>query len=113
VPTIRAEQAEAMGGCTPCQAAQPPTLTPDAAPARVPGPPVIVVDREKPSWLAIELADEGDQPLVGEPFVVTLPNGQEVRGVLDAKGAARIEGIDPGTCKVSFPERDKDGWKRT
>jgi hypothetical protein len=50
---------------------------------------------------------------VGEPFVVTLPNGQEVRGVLDAKGAARIEGIDPGTCKVSFPERDKDGWKRT
>jgi len=48
----------------------------------------------------------------GEPFTVTLPNGQEVSGTLDAKGAVRLEGIDPGMCQVSFPERDKDGWKR-
>jgi hypothetical protein len=71
-----------------------------------------VVDREKPSWVAIELADEAGKPMAGESFTVTLPNGQEVNGILDSKGTVRIEGIDPGTCKVSFPERDKDGWKR-
>jgi len=108
--TIRAQQADAMGGCAPCQAAALPKLGPPPPPAG--GPPVVVVDREKPSWLAIELIDEAGLPMSGEPFTVTLPNGQEVSGTLDAKGAVRLEGIDPGTCQVSFPERDKDGWKR-
>jgi hypothetical protein len=112
VATIRADQAAAMGGCAPCKAAEPPKAPPAAPPARAAGPPVIVVDREKPSWLALDLADEDGTPMRGEPFTVTLPNGQEVSGTLDATGAVRIEGIDPGTCKVSFPERDKDGWKR-
>jgi hypothetical protein len=110
--TIRADQAEAMGGSAPCRPAQPPTLTPVSAPAREAGPPVIIVDREKPSWLAFDLVDDDGKPMAGEPFTVTLPNGQQVHGKLDAKGAVRIEGIDPGTCKVSFEERDKDGWKR-
>lgn len=101
-----------MGGCAPCQPAQPPKLTPVRAPVRAAGPPVIMVDREKPSWVAFDLADEAGTPMAGEPFVVTLPNGQQVTGALDSKGAVRIEGIDAGTCKVSFPERDKDGWKR-
>lgn len=108
--TIRSDQAEALGGCAPCQAAAPPKLGPQ--PQATGGPPVVVVDREKPSWVAIELADEAGRPMAGEPFAVTLPNGQEVSGILDPKGAVRIEGIDPGSCKVSFPERDKDGWKR-
>ena len=109
---IRPEQAAALGGSAPCQPASPPRLTPVSPPARAAGPPVVVVDREKPSWLAFDLTDEGGRPMAGEPFVVTLPNGQEVTGALDAKGTVRIEGIDPGTCKVSFPERDRDGWKR-
>ena len=108
--TIRAEQAGALGECAPCQAAAPPKFAVQPQPAG--GTPVVVVDREKPSWLAIELADEVGKPMAGEPFTVTLPNGQEVSGALDPKGTVRIEGIDPGTCKVSFPERDKDGWKR-
>ena len=73
---------------------------------------MIIVDREKPSWLAFDLADDDGTPMRGEPFTVTLPNGQQLIGALDSKGAVRIEGIDAGTCKVSFPERDKDGWKR-
>ena len=101
-----------MGGCAPCQPAQPPKLTPAPAPVRAAGPPVIVVDREKPSWVAFDLADEDGRPMAAERFIVTLPNGEEVIGALDAKGAVRIEGIEPGTCQVSFPERDKDGWKR-
>ena len=109
---VRPDQAAAMGGSAPCQPASPPKLTPSPAAARVAGPPVVIVDREKPSWLAFDLADEDGAPMRGEPFTVTLPNGHEVHGALDANGAVRIEGIDPGTCKVSFPERDKDGWER-
>ena len=35
-----------------------------------------------------------------------------IEGALDGKGQARIEGIDPGTCKVLFPNRDAKDWKR-
>jgi len=23
-----------------------------------------------------------------------------------------VEGIDPGTCKITFPELDKDAWEK-
>ncbi len=44
--------------------------------------------------------------------MITLPDGSTVAtGTTDEKGRARVEGIDPGTCKVTFPELDKDAWK--
>jgi hypothetical protein len=108
---IRAEQVEAMGGCAPCQPAAPPNLARPPQPARPPGPPVIVASRDKPSWVAIELVDEAGKPVPGEPFRVTLPDGSPIEGLLDKRGTVRIEGIDPGTCKVTFPERDAKGWR--
>ena len=48
----------------------------------------------------------------GEQYVVTLPDGEEVPGILDANGFARIDQIeDAGTCKVSFPKIDSNAWK--
>jgi type VI secretion system secreted protein VgrG len=48
----------------------------------------------------------------GEEYQVTLPDGSTVAsGTLDEKGKARVEGIDPGSCKVTFPNLDKDAWK--
>jgi hypothetical protein len=32
--------------------------------------------------------------------------------MLDSEGRARVDGIDPGTCKVSFPDRDAKDWKK-
>lgn len=29
-------------------------------------------------------------------------------GTLDSKGQARVDGIDPGTCRVTFPNLDKN-----
>jgi hypothetical protein len=34
----------------------------------------------------------------------------EISGTLDENGFARVEGIDPGQCKVTFPDLDKDAW---
>jgi hypothetical protein len=71
-------------------------------------------NREKKSWIAIELVGEDGNPIPGEPYRVTLPDGTTVAdGTLDDKGRARVENIDPGTCKVTFPNRDKSTWRRS
>lgn len=70
-------------------------------------------EKEKKSWIEIELVDEEDNPVPGEKYKVTLPDGKTVaEGTLDEKGFARVEGIDPGTCKITFPNLDKDAWEK-
>ena len=67
---------------------------------------------KKPSWIEIELVDKKNKPVSGEAYRVTLPDGATVaEGTLDEKGFARVEGIDPGTCKVTFPNLEKQAWK--
>ncbi len=67
----------------------------------------------KKSWIEIELVDEDDNPVPGEKYKVTLPDGKTVaEGTLDEMGYAKISGIDPGTCKITFPTLDKDAWEK-
>lgn len=62
-------------------------------------------------WIEIELVGEDDKPIANESFVIVLPSGREVRGKLNAKGFARVDGFpETGTCKVSFPDLDGQGW---
>jgi len=69
-------------------------------------------DPEKKSWIEIVLVDEAGDPVTGESYSITLPDGETVaEGTLDEKGLARVDGIDPGSCKVTFPNLDKDAWK--
>ncbi|MEY2429488.1 MAG: hypothetical protein QOJ40_2373 [Verrucomicrobiota bacterium] len=69
--------------------------------------------KEKKSWIAIKMVDEADKPVTGMAYKVTLPDGETVaEGTLDDKGAARVEGIEPGSCKVTFPTLDKEAWKK-
>src|ERR1043165_8619409 len=69
-------------------------------------------DPDKKSWIEIELKDESGKPVAGEAYAVTLPDGTAVAsGTLDDKGFARVDGIDPGTCRITFPELDKEAWK--
>lgn len=68
---------------------------------------------KKKSWIEIELLTKKGKPVSGEPYKVTLPDGATVaEGTLDERGFARVEGIDPGTCKVTFPKLDKKTWNR-
>ena len=69
-------------------------------------------NQTKKNWIAIRLRDERGDPVPGEFYRITLPDGSTLcEGTLDEKGFARVEGIDPGTCKVSFPRLDRDAWK--
>jgi type VI secretion system secreted protein VgrG len=68
-------------------------------------------NKEKKSWIEIELVDEADKPVAGEPYLIKLPDGETVAsGTLDEKGFARVDAIDPGSCQITFPNLDKDAW---
>lgn len=65
---------------------------------------------KKKSWIEIKLVDVEGQPVPGEKYLVTLPDNSVAEGTLDEKGFARIEGFDPGSCRITFPNRDKRSW---
>jgi hypothetical protein len=68
---------------------------------------------QKQSWIEIEMTDEDKNPVPGRAYLLLLPDGQSVAGgTLDDKGFARVEGIEPGTCKISFPNLDQEAWER-
>jgi hypothetical protein len=58
-------------------------------------------------WIEIVLTDDQGNPVAGEAYFVELPDGSSISGRTDANGRARVEGVDPGTAKVSFPDMDK------
>ncbi len=64
------------------------------------------VAAEETDWLEIELLDEQDRPIADEPFKVELADGSVQEGKLGQNGRARVEGVKPGACQVSFPERE-------
>ena len=92
-----------MNAVLPGQAApiQPPTL-----PQRPP-PPVLK------TFIEIVLLDQDGNPVAGEVFQLTLPDGRVQNGNLDRAGFARVDGIDPGVCDVRFPNIDGREWGTT
>ncbi len=76
-------------------------------------PPQTPEEKEKKtSWIEIELVDKKDKPVPGESYRVILPDGETAaEGTLDNKGFARVEGIEPGTCRITFPNLEKQAWK--
>ncbi|MBI1926572.1 hypothetical protein HYR99_20305 [Candidatus Poribacteria bacterium] len=66
---------------------------------------------EKTSWVEIELVDEEGNPVAGEKYRIELPDGSIKEGVLNSQGWARVGNIDPGTCKISFPNFDANEWE--
>ena len=63
------------------------------------------------TWIQIELIDDKGNPVPNEPYRIELTDGSVQTGQLDDEGKARHEGIDPGTCKVTFPNIDAKEWK--
>ncbi len=85
----------------------------EANPPKPYKPPTLEEKKKKTSWIEIEVIDEADQPVTGLRYKITMPDGKTVKeGTLDEKGQARVAGIDPGTCKVTFPTLDQEAWEK-
>ena len=66
---------------------------------------------EKLGWIEIELVDEDDKPVPGERYRIELPDGAVREGTLNMSGFARIQDIESGDCKITFPELDQEVWE--
>jgi hypothetical protein len=73
-------------------------------------PVVVAPPEELTSWIEIYATDENGKAMPGKKYLVTTPDGSRREGTLNAEGTARISGIRPGTCRVSFPEFDAATW---
>jgi hypothetical protein len=62
--------------------------------------------------LEIELVDPDGAPVASAAYAVELPDGEVVRGQLDAQGKALLSGIHGGgSCKITFTGLDQDAWE--
>lgn len=92
-----------------------PDLDNDAVAA--PGEPAKPKARQLPppkprkTWVEIELLGMDGAAIPGELYRIALPDGTSVEGRLNERGRARVAGIDPGSCTVTFPELDMEAWE--
>ncbi len=66
---------------------------------------------EKKDWIEIILVDREGKPMPGVRYRITPPGGNPVEGRLNEHGQAGLYNIDPGNCKITFPDLDKDAWE--
>jgi hypothetical protein len=66
----------------------------------------------KLSWIEIELLDKAGAPVAGAYYEICMKDDTVASGTLDEKGRARVEGIEEGTCGVSFPQYAPSSWKK-
>ena len=123
---LEADKAKAGSEVRYSASGMPPSPSPAPAPAAAapPAPPPPPADaprhdpdseenKKKPHFIALELKDDEGKPVAGEPYEIILPDGSTVAsGTTDEQGKARVDGIDPGQCRIRFPQRDQTGVKR-
>jgi hypothetical protein len=69
------------------------------------------VKEVKKAWIEIILVDAEGKPMPGVRYRITPPGGAPVEGRLNEHGQAGLYSIDPGNCKITFPDLDKDAWE--
>ena len=70
------------------------------------------IKEKKLVWIEIEMVDEAGAPVSGEKYKIETADGQVSEGTLGSDGKARLDGIEPGSCKVSFPDLDAEAWEK-
>jgi hypothetical protein len=67
--------------------------------------------KQKKDWIEIILVDMEGKPMPGVKYRITPPGGAPVEGRLNEHGQAGLYQIEPGNCKVTFPDLDKEAWE--
>ncbi len=66
--------------------------------------------KEKKDWIEIILVDLDGKPVPNVRYRITPPNGAPVEGRLNEHGQAGLYQIEPGNCKITFPDLDQEAW---
>lgn len=107
--------ASVKADCAPDTPARPVQTCPfGAATSRTPVAPTSDLDRASDpnaTWIEITLVDSVGEPMMNEAYSVITPSGDQVDGSLDNQGFARLEGLTPGACRVTFPRFDRRLWR--
>ena len=78
-------------------------------------PPVAPVEKkqeEKKDWIEIILVDMDGKPVPNARYKITPPGGGAPQeGRLNEHGQAGLYQLEPGECKITFPDLDKDAWE--
>jgi len=82
----------------------------DAMAQSMPGTRMISPCADTSSWIGVELRDADENPVPNERYLIRLPDASRMGGRLDSAGRARVDGIVPGSCQVSFPDIDAREW---
>jgi hypothetical protein len=88
--------------------AQPAPLKDDPKPDPEPKPN----PEDETSFVGIQMVDEDGKAVPNVKYHLVLPDGTTRDGTLNPNGFARLDGIKPGTCKVSFPDLDGSAWSQ-
>jgi len=64
------------------------------------------------SWIEIQMNDRAGFGVANTKFKLETPDGKIIHGVTDGNGLGRVEGIQPGNHKISFPDLPQDGFKK-
>ena len=67
--------------------------------------------KEKKAWIEIILVDMEGNPVPNVQYSITSPSGDTQEGRLNEHGQAGYYKIEPGECKITFPDLDKDAWE--
>jgi hypothetical protein len=79
----------------------PGSVAPSAPPAPV-----------KTHFIEIQLFDDANQPVAGEQYEITTPDGKKRTGATNNNGVGRETGLPPGTCQIRFPNLDSEAVTR-
>jgi len=111
--SFAAEEPKAVSG-RPCPERQPDVEVPpepEVVQAKKPTPEKPKPEKKK-SWIEIMLVDMDGKPMPGVRYRITPPGGGEPsEGTLNKFGQAGYYEIEPGTCKITFPDLDADAWE--
>jgi hypothetical protein len=86
-----------------------PAVSSAEAPAPVATPSQARPKIAEDAWIEILIQYDDGSPFDGS-CVVELPDGRKTEGPPDGDGVVRMKGIDPGSCKLSFPTLDAAAW---
>ncbi|MGH9900504.1 MAG: hypothetical protein ACRD68_01555 [Pyrinomonadaceae bacterium] len=107
-----AEDPQPVEACPPPQSAVVEEPEPEEPVAVAEAPAEEKPKAPKKTWVKIKLVDMRGKPIPGERYRIKVPNvEQPYEGTLDSQGEAACYDLDPGTCKVTFPDLDEEAWE--